>query len=580
MKSTRVITTKQGNLKIKLFFDYDKKVIEKVRTLSDRKWNKTGKFWTCPVTIDNIQLLDKWHFHLCHALKKQLKDLTSIQNNIKPINNIKGLKAVLYDYQAAGIGFIEAKNGRVLIADEMGLGKTLQSLGYMQLHPEINPVLIVCPATLKENWKNEILKFTSITSIQVLEGRKPETTPLLADVIIINYDIITAWKDKLIKHTFKLMVTDECHMFKNNTADRTKSIMKIGKAMPHVLALSGTPIVNRPIEIHNALKLINPVVAGNRMTFAKRYCGAKHTGFGWDFNGASNIKELHDKLTKSIMIRRLKKDVLKDLPDKQYSFVPIQLSNEKEYKDAKNNFVEYVLKGYEKGLINQNEEAEKQLKKFNKQNGIKTDAIQMGLSFEDIEYLKEEKREKITVAQQLVEIEVLKQVAVKGKLKKSFDWIENFLESGEKIVLFATHKFVIQAVMDHFPKISVKIDGSTPKNKRMGIVEDFQTNKKIKIFIGNYKAAGIGITLTAASHVGLLEYPWTPGELAQAIDRVHRIGQKNAVNVYYLYAQETIEKKLVKLLDNKVQVLNGVLDGEYSGINNIFPELLKDLVNI
>jgi SWI/SNF-related matrix-associated actin-dependent regulator 1 of chromatin subfamily A len=134
--------------------------------------------------------------------------------------------------------------------------------------------------------------------------------------------------------------------------------------------------------------------------------------------------------------------------------------------------------------------------------------------------------------------------------------------------------------MDHFPKISVKIDGSTLKNKRMGIVEDFQTNKKIKIFIGNYKAAGIGITLTAASHVGLLEYPWTPGELAQAIDRVHRIGQKNAVNVYYLYAQETIEKKLVKLLDNKVQVLNGVLDGEYSGINNIFPELLKDLVNI
>ena len=325
-----------------------------------------------------------------------------------------------------------------------------------------------------------------------------------------------------------------CHYYKSNKAFRTKAIKKLGKGVPHIIALSGTPIVNRPIEAYNAIQLINPDIFPNFFSFTHTYCNAKHTGFGWDFNGHSNDEELHKKLTGTIMIRRLKKDVLPDLPEKTRSFIPIELDNEREYDAAENNFITYI----------------KQTK------GVAA-------------------AEKASNAEVLAKIEVLKQLAVKGKLNDAISWIQDFLEVDGKLIVFATHKFVIDDLMNEFEKVAVKIDGSVSQIERQRAVDSFQNNDRIRLFVGNIQAAGVGITLTAASNVAFLELPWTPGSVSQAEDRCHRIGQRDSVNIYYLLAINTIEEKIGKLIDSKRKVLDAVLDGKETETTSLLSELIK-----
>ena len=234
------------------------------------------------------------------------------------------------------------------------------------------------------------------------------------------------------------------------------------------------------------------------------------------------------------MLRRKKKDVLKELPAKVWSFIPMELDNRKEYVQAENNFIKWVHETKGKDAA-----------------------------------------EKARGAEVLSSIEALKQLAVKGKLEQAMDWIEDFLQSGKKLVVFATHKFVIQTLVDEFPDISVKVDGSVSMKKRQEVVDQFQKDKKIKLFIGNIKAAGVGITLTAASDVAFLELPWTPGELEQASDRVHRIGQNDSVSIYYLLAHETIEDKIATMIDNKRKILDGILDGKETDDESLLTKLLK-----
>jgi len=325
-----------------------------------------------------------------------------------------------------------------------------------------------------------------------------------------------------------------CHYIKNSSAIRTKSAKKLAKGIPHVIALTGTPIVNRPVEGFNIFQILDKNLFPNFWTYVHRYCGARHNGFGWDFSGATNKEELNQILTSTIMIRRRKADVLKDLPEKLYSFVPMELDNKKEYSTAELEFIEYLqqIKG-------------------------------------------KEAAEKAKKAEHLVKIEAMKQLAVKGKLKQAINWIKDFIEDGSKLVVFAVHKEVIDQLMKEFKEIAVKIDGSTPIPERHKAVEAFQSDPNIKLFIGNIQAAGVGLTLTAASAVAFLELPWTPGELQQAEDRCHRIGQKNAVNIYYLLAENSVEYKLAKLLDKKKEVLSAVIDGNVVDEKSLITELIE-----
>jgi SNF2 family DNA or RNA helicase len=369
--------------------------------------------------------------------------------------------------------------------------------------------------------------------IQILQGTKPHQ--LTGNIIIINYDILSRWIGTLKEINPQVLIFDEAHYIKTNKAQRTKATKELAKGIPHVIALTGTPIVNRPIESYNIVQVINNKVFPNWWNFVHRYCGAHHNGFGWDYTGATNKEELHQKLVESIMIRRKKADVLPELPDKLYSYIPIELDNEREYKKAENAFIQYIAQ---------------------------TRGMNAAI--------------KAKRAEHLTKIEALKQLAVQGKMKQAIQWIRDFLDTnGNKLVVFAVHKTTVDALMEEFKDMAVKIDGSCSAAKRDSAVKEFQNNPEIKLFVGNIQAAGTGLTLTAASAVAFLELPWTPGELSQAADRCHRIGQKNTVNVYYLLAAGSIEEKIAEILDEKKTVLDAVVDGEEAKDIGLFTKLME-----
>ena len=359
-----------------------------------------------------------------------------------------------------------------------------------------------------------------------------------SDLTIINYDILDSWMPILKGIKFKTLIIDECHYIKNSKAQRTKAVRKLAKKIPHVIALSGTPITNRPIEFFNTLNIIKPEKFPAFWGYAMEYCAPKHNGWGWDFTGASNTKKLHEELVSSIMVRRRKDQVLQDLPEKVRTVIPMELDNRKEYYKAQNDFLSWLRE----------------------EEGVEA-AI------------------KASRAQVLVQIERLKQLAAQGKIKGAVGWIKDFLDSDQKLVVFCVHKNIVDLLMKEFKGMVVKIDGSVPTDKRLQIVEQFQTDDKIRLFVGNIRAAGVGITLTAASNTCFLELGWTPGEHDQAEDRVHRIGQEaSSVNAWYLRADGTVENDIAHLIDKKREVIANVLDGHDVDEKKILTELLYKMM--
>lgn len=523
------IVKKVDDRTIEIRYKFDPEILQLVKTLPGRRFHPDKKYWTATITADSIKKLKDAGFVIDAELEKLPHQAEEMEKGIE----VPGLKKQLFPFQKQGVAFIEKRDGRALVADEMGLGKTIQAAAWLQLHPEKRPAIILCPASLKLNWAKEIKDTLSTKDkVQILQGTKPY--PIIGSIIIINYDILNSWVETLQAINPQVLVIDEMHLIKNSSAIRTKATKKLAKGIPHIIALTGTPIVNRPVEGFNIFQILDRNLFPNFWTYVHQYCGARHNGFGWDFSGATNKEELHRILTSTIMIRRRKSDVLKDLPEKLYSFVPMELGNKKEYSTAELEFIEYL-------------------------RGVKG----------------KEAAEKAKKAEHLVKIEALKQLAVKGKLKQAINWIKDFIEDGSKLVVFAVHKEVIDQLMKEFKEIAVKIDGSTPTPERHKAVEAFQSDPNIKLFIGNIQAAGVGLTLTAASAVAFLELPWTPGELQQAEDRCHRIGQKNSVNIYYLLAENSVEYKLAKLLDKKKEVLSAVIDGKPVEEKSLISELIE-----
>jgi SWI/SNF-related matrix-associated actin-dependent regulator of chromatin subfamily A-like protein 1 len=535
-------------MSMEIQFDFDKLASKSIWSIPGRKFHRDTngkKYCTCPVSIEAVQILQSTGWKLDEYLVNFLSD--SLQEH-------KQLKKELFPFQKDGVAFIEKKNGRALIGDEMGLGKTIQALAWLHLHPEKKPVVIVCPAHLKLNWAKEIAAtLPGKKNVQVLYGDTP--SKITGDILIINYDILpnnyekykdsagkkryrelkrTGWVDFLIDIKPEVLIIDEAHYCKSTSAFRTKGTRKLAKKCKHVIALTGTPIINRPIEGFYIVQLIDKTLFPNFWTYVTTYCDAKHNGFGWDFSGASNQEKLY-KTLQNVMIRRKKKEVLKELPDKIYSYVPMEITNAKEYKAAEADFISYLRR--EKG---------------------------------------EEAAKKAKAAEHLVRIEALKQLAVKGIMSQVLQWIQEFIDGGnEKLVIFAVHKTVIEEIMNKFKKCAVKIDGSISAIDRDNAVEAFQNNEKIRLLIGNIQAAGTGLTLTAASSEAFIELPWSPGDLVQAEDRCHRIGQKNTVNIYYLLASNTIEMMIVELLDSKRKTITAVLDGEEVDETKLLFELIK-----
>jgi len=442
----------------------------------------------------------------------------------------------LLPFQLKGAKQIRRCKGRTLLADEMGLGKTIQCLYWLMKCPKKRPVVIVSPATLKWVWATQALQHMNLRTV-VLESRTPPKKGILnkCEILIINYEILQYWMDYIQKIKPSVFIIDESHYIKSRSAKRTKAVKQLAKTTKHVIALSGTPLVNRPSELFTTLNLIWPKEFPSFWTFAFRYCKASKRPWGWEFKGAAHLDELHNKLKSLGMIRRLKKDVLKELPEKTRQIIPLTISNKKEYNTAKNEFIKWLSK--------------------------KSTA----------------KAKRAMKAEAVVKMGYLKRLAAELKMKAVFEWVDNFLEeTDEKLILYGFHKSILKQLHDRYKKISVVIDGSTPSKKRELAITSFHNNKKIKIFIGQMIAAGTGITLTAASQLAFVEIDFVPGIMLQAEDRPHRIGQKNAVVISYLIAKDTIEEPLCELLQSKQEVISQVLDGTISDYDlEIYDKLAK-----
>jgi SWI/SNF-related matrix-associated actin-dependent regulator 1 of chromatin subfamily A len=446
-------------------------------------------------------------------------------------------------FQKAGIAYGASKPG-VLIADEMGLGKTVQAIGIANLMgTAAKPVLIVCPASLKLNWQREWARWsTTKMSVAVVSGKSGDLPK--ADVVIINYDLITARQEQLSAVKWGLLIADEAHYAKNPGAKRTKALFganfKGGISAVKRVFLTGTPMPNRPFEMWPLVAALDPTGLGaHEYKFKMRYCAPEKIhvpgrGYVTQFKGASNLEELQAKLRSSIMVRRLKSEVLTELPPKTRQIVPFAIDSAGTAK-----LVEGELKAFAKyeALERAIEDAKAQgfADKVAKLND------QLNVAFAEMSDCRV-------------------QVAL-AKLPQVVEALEDAIESG-KVICFAHHQVVVQKIMAHFGERAVKVDGSMKMAERQASVDRFQKDDSVRLFVGSIYAASEGLTLTASSHVVFAELDWVPAKMSQAEDRAHRIGQIDNVLVQHLVLDNSLDARMAKTLIEKQEVIDRALDRE------------------
>jgi SWI/SNF-related matrix-associated actin-dependent regulator 1 of chromatin subfamily A len=409
------------------------------------------------------------------------------------------------------------ENKKYILADDMGLGKTTSTI-IAALETGAKKVLIICPATLKINWKREIENYTD-RSIFIAEGKNFSTE---YDFVIINYDIIKNFhnsKDKenseILKGNFDLVIVDEAHYIKNAQAQRTKLINDFVKSIDRLWLLTGTPMTSRPIDYYNLLSLVDSPVAKNWMAYVIRYCNGFQFKAGnrkiWNVMGSSNLEELRDR-TQNTILRRLKEDVL-DLPEKIITPVFLKLKS-KNYEDIMGEYYDWYDKNPEES-------------------------------------------KSLTV--QFSKLTKVRQVIADEKISQTIEMAENIIEQDKKVIIFCNFTDSLNKIVEHFGKSAVKVDGSCSKEQRQFAVDEFQTNSKVKVFVGNIKAAGVGITLTSAEVVIMNDLSFLPSDHAQAEDRAYRYGQKNNVLVYYPIFENTIEAVIYDIINDKKRVIATVM---------------------
>ncbi len=424
------------------------------------------------------------------------------------------------------------ENKKFILADDMGLGKTTSTI-IAALETGAKKVLIICPATLKINWKREIENYTD-KSVFISEGKNFSTEH---DFVIINYDIIKNFHDskkkdnsEILKSNFDLVVIDEAHYIKNVTAQRTKLINDLVKNVDRIWLLTGTPMTSRPIDYFNLLSLVDSPTAKNWMAYAIRYCQGYQFNVGgrkiWNVTGASNLEELRDR-TLGLTLRRLKENVL-DLPDKIITPVYLRLKS-KDYEEVMGEYYDWYDKNPDES-------------------------------------------KSLTV--QFTKLTKIRQIIANEKINQTIELAENILEQGKKVIIFCNFTESLDIITQHFGKIAVKLNGTMSKVEKQYSVDQFQENEKIRVFVGNIKAAGVGITLTAAEAVIMNDLSFLPSDHAQAEDRSYRYGQKNNVLVYYPIFENTIEGIIYDILNNKKQVIATVM-GDNQNSANAAEEILQ-----
>jgi len=481
--------------------------------------------------------------------------------------DVDGLGGTLRPFQRAGVKFAWMTR-RCIIADDMGLGKTIEAIATLQALQAF-PALVVCPASLKINWLREIVKWIPDINAAILKNKFSilELQTLDAKICIINYENLMKNIDPLSSHPWKGIVFDEAHRLKTSKAQRSQAATMISyrtneevnwrtkpgelekTAIPIRLALTGTPVQNRPGELLNLLKVIGRVhdVSPKGVTaFLKKYCGS-YDGYG--YNGASNTEELHKILRQTCLIRRLKTEVLKELPPIQRSIITFEIDNRKEYEEAEEDIISWV--GQEEVRKARADE------EFMQSIAHLTPDEQL----DAIGARKEDAEERASRAERLVRIEKLKTLAARGKMKQINEWIEEFLETDEKLIVFANHIEIQKQLANHH-KGSARIYSEDDAKERQVNIDRFQKDPACRTIMCSLIAGGEGITLTAASNIAFTELGWTPAAHDQAEARAHRMGQEStSVMAWYFIGKDTIEEHIAELLDKKRGIVNAVTDG-------------------
>jgi SWI/SNF-related matrix-associated actin-dependent regulator 1 of chromatin subfamily A len=439
----------------------------------------------------------------------------------------------LKPFQRAGVAYL-LEQRRAFLADEQGLGKTIEALATLEAD-DAYPAIVVCPASLKLNWMREIERWLPGRSAQALSGMGGNDSPIpAADITVVNYDILAARAQALAAMAPRALVLDESHYCKNSAAKRTQAVARLATSVPSdglVLALTGTPVMNRPPELIAQLRIL-----GRLADFGS---GAQ---FGRRFKGADAHVRLHWHLRSRCFVRRLKVDVLPQLPAKTRTVVPVELDNESEYRLAETDVIAWLR------------------------------SRPLDLSELDAKVAAALR------AERLVRLNALKMLAARGKLHAALAWIHDFCSSGERLVVFARHREIQRAVVERFPH-ALHILGEDTHAARDASLEAFQAadNSENQLIVCSIEVAGQGLTLTQASNVTFLELDWTPAKHDQAEDRCHRIGQQDAVNAWYLLAAGTIDETMATLLERKRAIIGAVTDGREESDEGIVDALAREL---
>uniref|UniRef100_A0A8C2UDI1 Zinc finger RANBP2-type containing 3 n=1 Tax=Coturnix japonica TaxID=93934 RepID=A0A8C2UDI1_COTJA len=445
------------------------------------------------------------------------------------------LRKKLLPFQEKGIIFALQRSGRCMIADEMGLGKTIQAIAISYYYRKEWPLLIVVPSSLRYPWVDEMEKWIpelSPDDIIIIQNKTDTQRISSSKVTILGYGLLTSDAQTLVgalyRQNFKVVVIDESHYMKSRNATRSKILLPIVQKAMRAILLTGTPALGRPEELFMQIEALFPGRFGTWSEYAKKYCDARLRFFGrrkqWDCRGASNLEELHQLLRK-IMIRRLKNDVLTQLPPKVRQRIPFDLP-QATAKNLNASFAEW----------------EKLMRKLNSEPTDSHFAEVMSL-----------------ITRMYKETAIAKAGAVK-------DYIKMMLENDKlKFLVFAHHISMLQACTEAVIENKVRyirIDGRVPSAERIHLVNQFQKDPDTRVAILSIQAAGQGLTFTAATHVVFAELYWDPGHIKQAEDRAHRIGQCSSVNIHFLIAKGTLDPLMWAILNRKAKVTGSTLNGK------------------
>lgn len=444
---------------------------------------------------------------------------------------VEELAIPLMPFQRAGVDLLRPLS-HPLLADEMGLGKTLESMAWAVSRPSPHNhagTLVICPNSVKLKWQREIARARPEDGVMVIDSPNPKppkgTRP---DWVIVNYDRF--WRGKLFESLkvtkFANMILDEAHFVKNQKSKRGKAAEELSRDIPNTILVTGTPIMNRPYELFPLLVIMRRFKKEHFWHYVNRYCAPERRWIYvggrsrkiWDFSGASNLRELHETI-KPFMVRRLKAEVLPELPPKTYTDVPVSLANGAEYRAAEANARANLNGGA--GAV----------------------------------FMK------------------LKQLAAIGKVPEVSGLVDNFIENERKVVVFCTFLDPLHQLKKRFKGYSAMIVGEYSQEQRQENIDRFRSDPHCYVMLCSTMAGGFGIDLTSAEAVIFVDLPWTPAACSQAEDRTHRIGQTNAVEVIRCVALGTIDQRLLDILEEKKRVFAQAVEGVTEA--DVFKELKK-----